>query len=67
MVPFAVPTDEEYFVLDVARAVEIEAEDLVCESLPLGFGTLRVKLRIVGICLVDQSEICGHLFQSPHI
>jgi hypothetical protein len=62
--PLTVSPNKQDFVLDIARTLKIEAEDLVCESLPLGFLTTGVELRISGVSLVDEAEIGGHLFQT---
>lgn len=53
----AVPSDKKNLVLHITRTLKIQAKDLVCESLPLGFLALGVKLRIGGVALVDKSEV----------
>lgn len=41
-------TYEKNLVLHLTRAHEIQVEDLVCESLPLGFLAYRVERRVCG-------------------
>jgi len=55
------PTNRKNLVLHVTRTLQIHSEDLVCESLPLGFLSLRVELCIRGGGLVDQAEVDCYL------
>ena len=47
------PPDKKNLVLHITRTLQVEAKDLVCESLPLGFLAFGIKLLIRGVGLVD--------------
>jgi hypothetical protein len=61
MVTFPMPANEQDFVLNITRTLKIQAEDLVCKSLPLGFLAGGVELSISGVGLVDEAEIGRYL------
>jgi hypothetical protein len=64
MEAFTMAADKKNLVLHITRTLEIQSEDLVCESLPLGFLVLGVELCIRGVGLVDEAEVGCYL---PHI
>ena len=57
MVTFTMSPHKKHLVLDIAGTLEIEAKDLVDESLPLRLFALQVELRIRGVRLVYQPKI----------
>ena len=61
VVAFAVATEVKQLVLDVPAAETVEVEDLVDESLPLGFDVLGVVAAVGLVWVVDQAEVCGGL------
>jgi hypothetical protein len=60
---FTMPSDKKNFVLHITWTLEVQAENLVCESLPLRFLTIGVKLGIHRVALVDEPEVGRNL---PH-
>ena len=55
MVAFTVATEVKQLVLDMAATEPIEVEDLMGESLPLGFSALGVVAAVGSVGAVDQA------------